>query len=478
MKRLSISFAAILIASLCFAQSPESFKYQAVVRNIDGSIVDDQSVSFKMELLVGSATGTAIYTETHTTTTDDYGLVHLDIGEGTTTDDFSSIDWGDDEYFLQVSIDLTGGSSYTLLGTSQLLSVPYALHARTAENFTGSIPEVDPLYIASEAANITAADITNLANLSGSNTGDQDLSALATRSALTDSTLAVRSALTDSTLAVRSALTDSTMAVRSALTDSSLAVRSALSDSTLAVRSALMDSTLAIRSALTDSAQDIRADIPNVEEGAEVNVQSDWTESNVASDAYIANKPALSTVALSGDYNDLGNLPVTDGSETNVEGGDGIAVSGRGITADPYVIALGVSDAHHVGELYGGGVVFYTWANGQHGLIASLGTLSISSTWDNAIALCDGLGDGGFDDWYLPGVEEIKTLFNSSFIINRILNNDGNPSSTELVNDMHWTSTEISSTLAFMCHYTLYNISGFINSTKGAFHNVRAIREF
>ncbi len=418
MKRLYTSFAAILIASLCFAQSPESFKYQAVVRNIDGSIVDDQSVSFQMEILVGSATGTAIYTETHTTTTNDYGLVHLDIGEGTSTDDFSSIDWGDDEYFLQVSIDLAGGASYTILGASQLLSVPYALHAKTAAYLTGSITELDPLYSASDAANLIAVDITNLGNLSGTNTGDQDLSALATRSALTDSTLAVRSALTDSTLAVRSALTDSTLAVRSALTDSTLAVRSALTDSTLAVRSALTDSTLAVRSALLDSAQDIRADIPI---GAEVNVQSDWNESTISSDAYIANKPALSTVALSGDYGDLNNLPVTDGSETNIEGGDGIAVSGTGVTADPYVIALGVSDAHHVGELFGGGVVFYTWANGQHGLIASLGTLSASSTWDAAIAACAAHGDGGNDDWYLPGVEESKVLFNSSFIINRIL---------------------------------------------------------
>ena len=475
MKRLYTLFAAILIASLCFAQSPESFKYQAVVRNIDGSIVDDQSVSFQMEILVGSATGTAIYTETHTTTTNDYGLVHLDIGEGTSTDDFSSIDWGDDEYFLQVSIDLAGGTTYTILGASQLLSVPYALHAKTAENLTGSITELDPLYSVSEAANIIAVDITNLANLSGTNTGDQDLSALATRSALTDSTLAVRSALTDSTLAIRSTLTDSTLAVRSALTDTTLAVRSALIDSTLAVRSTLIDSTLAVRSALLDSAQDIRAAIPI---GAEVNVQSDWNESTITSDAYIANKPALSTVALSGDYGDLNNLPVTDGSETNIEGGDGIAVSGIGVTADPYVIALGVSDAHHVGELYGGGVVFYTWANGQHGLIASLGTLSASSTWDAALAACVAHGDGGNADWYLPGVEESKILFNSSFIINRILNNDSNPASTELVNDMHWTSTEISPTQAYMCHYTSYDISGFNISAKGAFHNVRAIREF
>jgi hypothetical protein len=456
MKRLSISFAAILIASLCFAQSPESFKYQAVVRNIDGSIVDDQSVSFQMEILVGSATGTAIYTETHTTTTNDYGLVHLDIGEGTSTDDFSSIDWGDDEYFLQVSIDLTGGTTYTILGASQLLSVPYALHAKTAAYLTGSITELDPLYSASEAANILAVDITNLGNLSGTNTGDQDLSTLATRSALTDSTLAVRSALSDSTLAVRSALTDSTLAVRSALTDS----------------------TLAVRSALADSAQDIRADIPDAEDGAEVNVQSDWTEVSTASDAYIANKPALSTVALSGDYGDLNNLPVTDGSETNIEGGDGIGVSGTGVTADPYVIALGVSDAHHVGELYGGGVVFYTWANGQHGLIASLGTLSASSNWDAAVAACAAHGDGGNDDWYLPGVEEAKVLFNSSFIINRILNNDGNPASTELANDMHWTSTEIPVATAYIIHYTLFDISGFIPTAKGGTYQVRAVREF
>jgi len=413
MKRLSISFAAILIASICFAQSPESFKYQAVVRSIDGSIVDDQSVSFMMEILEGSSSGTAIYTETHTTTTDDYGLVHLDIGEGTTTDDFTSIDWGDDEYFLQVSIDLTGGTSYTLLGTSQLLSVPYALHAKTAESLSVPITETDPLYTASEAANIIAGDITNLGNLSGTNTGDQDLSALATRSALTDSTMAVRSALSDSTLAVRSALTDSTLAVRT-----------------------------------------------------------------ITSDAYIANKPALSTVALSGDYGDLNNLPVTDGSETNIEGGDGIAVSGTGITTDPYVIAMGVSEAHHVGELYGGGVVFYTWANGMHGLIASLSTLSASSTWDAAIAACDAFGGGGFDDWYLPGVEESKILFNSSFIVNRILNNDGNGASTELANDMHWTATEISVTMAYICHYTLFDISGFNPSAKSGFYQVRAVREF
>ena len=467
MKRFSISFAVFLIASICIAQSPESFKYQAVVRNNDGTIVKDQRVSLKMEILEGSVNGIVVYAETYIDTTDAFGLIHLDIGDGTTTDDFSGISWGDDEYFLQVSLDLSGGTSYTLLGASQLLSVPYALYAKTAENLTGAITEVDPQYSASEAANITAGDITNLANLSGSNTGDQNLSLLATGNALSDSTLAVRSALSDSTLAVRSALTDST-----------LAVRSALSDSTLAVRSALSDSTLAVRGALVDSAQDIRAAIPVVEAGAEVNVQSDWNETNTASDAFIENKPILSTVALSGEYGDLNNLPVTDGSETNIDAGPGITVNGSGITTDPYVIAIGDTDAHYVGELYGGGVVFYTWANGQHGLIASLTTLSISASWTDAVTLCDVLADGGFDDWYLPGVEESKVLFNSSFIVNRILINDGDPATTELGNEMHWTSTEATVTQSYICNYSSFDIASFTAAPIGGFYDVRAVREF
>ena len=445
MKRFSISFAVFLIASICIAQSPESFKYQAVVRNNDGTIVKDQRVSLKMEILEGSVNGIVVYAETYIDTTDAFGLIHLDIGDGTTTDDFSGISWGDDEYFLQVSLDLSGGTSYTLLGASQLLSVPYALYAKTAENLTGAITEVDPQYSASEAANITAGDITNLANLSGSNTGDQNLSLLATGNALSDSTLAVRSAL---------------------------------SDSTLAVRSALSDSTLAVRGALVDSAQDIRAAIPVVEAGAEVNVQSDWNETNTASDAFIENKPILSTVALSGEYGDLNNLPVTDGSETNIDAGPGITVNGSGITTDPYVIAIGDTDAHYVGELYGGGVVFYTWANGQHGLIASLTTLSISASWTDAVTLCDVLADGGFDDWYLPGVEESKVLFNSSYIVNRILINDGDPATTELGNEMHWTSTEATVTQSYICNYSSFDIASFIAVPIGGFYDVRAVREF
>lgn len=84
-------------------------------------------------------------------------------------------------------------TTYTITGTSQLLSVPYALHAKTAETVTGGITESDPTFTSSQAANIDATDITNLGNLSGVNTGDQDLSTLATKTALGDSTAQVRS---------------------------------------------------------------------------------------------------------------------------------------------------------------------------------------------------------------------------------------------------------------------------------------------
>ena len=81
----------------------------------------------------GSDTGTAVYTETHTTTTNANGLVTLNIGAGTTGDDFSTIDWSTGSYFVKAETDPNGGTNYTIAGTSQLLSVPYALYAKSTE---------------------------------------------------------------------------------------------------------------------------------------------------------------------------------------------------------------------------------------------------------------------------------------------------------------------------------------------------------
>ena len=192
MKAIYTTFITVFCFATLFAQAPEKMSYQAVIRNSNDDLVKNQTVGMQISILQGSASGTAVYVETQTPTTNANGLVSLEIGTGTTTDDFSAISWKDGPYFIKTETDPTGGASYTITGTSQLLSVPYALHAKTAESITGTIIESDPVYTGSQAANITATDITNISNLSGINTGDQDLSTLATKTALGDSTEQVR----------------------------------------------------------------------------------------------------------------------------------------------------------------------------------------------------------------------------------------------------------------------------------------------
>ena len=180
MRKLFTILVAVLLTAGLFlprqasAQSPEKMSYQAVIRDASDNLITDTELGMQISILQGTANGTAVYVETHTPTTNANGLVTVEIGTGPTSDDFSTIDWANGPYFIKTETDPAGGTSYTITGTSQLLSVPYALHAKTAENVTGGVTETDPVYSGSEAANITATDITNLGNLSGTNTGDQD----------------------------------------------------------------------------------------------------------------------------------------------------------------------------------------------------------------------------------------------------------------------------------------------------------------
>ena len=94
MKKLYTFLAAILLTATTFAQAPEKMSYQAVVRDSGGDLVTTQAVGMQISILQTTATGTAVYTETQTPTTNINGLVTLEIGTGTSTDDFTTIDWG------------------------------------------------------------------------------------------------------------------------------------------------------------------------------------------------------------------------------------------------------------------------------------------------------------------------------------------------------------------------------------------------
>ena len=145
LKLLSL-FAVLFFSNTLFAQAPKSFKYQAIARDNSGAPMENQSVSFQISILQGSSSGTNVYTENHKVSTNSYGLVNMNIGNGSTVSgNFSNITWGTNAYYIQVKLDPTGGNSYQLMGTSQLLSVPYALYSETSGSGGSSVSVLNDL---------------------------------------------------------------------------------------------------------------------------------------------------------------------------------------------------------------------------------------------------------------------------------------------------------------------------------------------
>ena len=127
---LYTTVGALLLTLSSFAQAPEKMSYQAVIRGANNALVTNQQVGMQISILQGS---TAVYEETQTPTSNTNGLVSLEIGTGTViSGSFTAIDWSADTYFIKTETDPTGGTNYTITGTSQLLSVPYALYATTS----------------------------------------------------------------------------------------------------------------------------------------------------------------------------------------------------------------------------------------------------------------------------------------------------------------------------------------------------------
>ncbi len=125
----------LLIHSTLYGQVPGAINYQAIARDAGGNLLRNQVVSFRLSIIQGAPSGTSVYCETHLMTTNEFGLATLAIGGGTiVSGNFSTIIWGDGSYYLQTEMDPAGGSSWSLMGTSQFLSVPYAKYASTSGN--------------------------------------------------------------------------------------------------------------------------------------------------------------------------------------------------------------------------------------------------------------------------------------------------------------------------------------------------------
>ena len=247
MNKLTIYLMIILFAisglmNNVLAQAPEGIIYQAEARNGKNKLITNEALDVKISIIQDIPAGAAIYEELHKVTTNNNGMFVLVIGQGTNTPGLllENVDWGNHNHFLNVQVKKTKATDWINMGTSRLLSVPYALHAKTATeaftadyNYLYNAPqnvshfnndagyitaadntdpdptneiqdlqlvdniltitkngnatqidlsfyayETDPVFMASEAAKIGAEDITKLSNLSGVNTGDQDISAM------------------------------------------------------------------------------------------------------------------------------------------------------------------------------------------------------------------------------------------------------------------------------------------------------------
>lgn len=164
MKKQFFKIAILLfITTMGMSQAPQAVKYQAVIRDNTNALVSNQNIGLQISILQGGPSGTLVYQETFSETTNANGMIFINIGQGTaTTGIFAEVDWANGPYFMETAVDIAGGTSYAVLGTSELLSVPYALYSDKANHavYADSAGQVDSANYAGRAGHAIYADST------------------------------------------------------------------------------------------------------------------------------------------------------------------------------------------------------------------------------------------------------------------------------------------------------------------------------
>ncbi len=167
MKKVKYSLIALLCCISTYiiqAQKPNNLSYQAVLRNVNNTLMINIKVGMRISIIKGSEFGPSVYVETQNVKTNMNGLVSLQIGAGDFIyGNYRTIDWSEGPYFLKTEIDPFGGTDYTIISVQQILSVPfsmYADHAKFADTIIGDIDENDPIFSKSVAQSITRANIS------------------------------------------------------------------------------------------------------------------------------------------------------------------------------------------------------------------------------------------------------------------------------------------------------------------------------
>lgn len=165
MKKINLLLACFAICVCAFAQAPQKFNYQGIARGSSGKVFSNQTLGFKISVLQGSATGTAVYVETQAVTSDSKGIFSLEVGTGTiVSGTFSAITWGSNSFWLKTEMDTAGGSNYQTMGTTQMISVPYSLYSETTGDTSMWKKNGATLYYNSGAVEVGGAGGLNIKN--------------------------------------------------------------------------------------------------------------------------------------------------------------------------------------------------------------------------------------------------------------------------------------------------------------------------
>ena len=321
----------MLSAAALFAQAPQKMSYQAVVRNANNTLVTSQNVSARVSILQGSVNGTPVYVEIHNATTNANGLLTLEVGGGSTVvGSLAAVDWANGPFFLKSEIDPNGGVNYSIEGTQQLMSVPYALYAEKAGNVPAfGITPVDSGYVIAVTQPGGAPQTYFLPTGGGQGPAGNDgqdgvgIDSIA-KTGTTDNV--------DTYTIYYSNNTTSTYTVTNGVdgapgTPGDPGTPGTPGDPGFSPTITVDTGAAGMVLTITDVNGSNQYIIPNGggsgSGGTIVQQQVNWNETNPASVSYILNKPSLATVATSGSYNDLLDKPAipTNISQLNNDAG-------------------------------------------------------------------------------------------------------------------------------------------------------------
>ncbi len=527
MKKIYTLLMAVIITTLSFGQAPRKMSYQAIIRDASGSLVNEQEIGIKITILQGAADGTVVYLETQTPETNKNGLVSIEIGGGA---GFADIDWSAGPYFINTETDPEGGTNYRISGTNQLLTVPYALHAKTAETISEPIVESDPVFEAHLASDIEATDISNWdeAYFWGDHSEEDYLTEE------TDPVFAVWDKSEGITI-TESQITD----LQTYLTDISEQTISELSDidvTGLETGMVLKYDAESEKWVVADDEGIIEETDPLFIESVASAIEDDdidnWNKAyswgdHSAEDYLTEETDPVFTSSEAFNITDAGSgevitdaervkLSGIDGSETKLSSGTRITVTGTGTEADPYIVNAVTAGAttYEIGDFAHGGVVFYVEDCGTKGLVAALedqdggygvkwigddynymdyyltnaigediyegkeNTLKIIAVhsakgdFDDYAALVCTAYMGGFGDWYLPSREELNQMWLNKSTIDATAEANGGTALSEL---FYWSSTEYYRYDAFAISF---NTGSMRADMKHATNKMRAVRAF